>query len=72
MRQQRAENAELDEKLRNFYELELRLKQAQLAYLARPSAANREQLEQVLSKLSRSEVRALVRHINSTAMTCNH
>ena len=33
--------------------------QAQLAYLARPSAANREQLEQVLSKLSRPEVRAL-------------
>jgi hypothetical protein len=33
--------------------------QAQLAYLARPSAASREQLGQVLSKLSSSEVRAL-------------
>jgi len=34
-------------------------RQAQLAYLAQPSVANREQLEQVLSKLSRPEVRAL-------------
>jgi hypothetical protein len=39
--------------------VEAEARQAQLAYLARPSAANREQLEQVLSKLSRSEVRAL-------------
>ena len=39
--------------------VEAEARQAQLAYLARPSAANREQLEQVLSKLSSSEVRAL-------------
>jgi hypothetical protein len=39
--------------------VEAEARQAQLAYLAQPSVANREQLEQVLSKLSRPEVRAL-------------
>jgi len=39
--------------------VEAEARQAQLAYLARPTATSREQLEQVLSKLSSSEVRAL-------------
>ena len=39
--------------------VEAEARQVQLAYLAQPSDASREQLEQVLSKLSRPEVRAL-------------
>jgi len=39
--------------------VEAEARQAQLAYLAQPSVASQEQLEQVLSKLSRPEVRAL-------------
>ena len=39
--------------------VEAEARQAQLAYLARPTVDSREQLEQVLSKLSRPEVRAL-------------
>jgi len=39
--------------------VEAEARQAQLTYLARPAVDSREQLEQVLSKLSRPEVRAL-------------
>ena len=53
----RAARQEVAQFLRARVEAEAR--QAQLAYLAQPSVANREQLEQVLSKLSRPEVRAL-------------